>query len=185
MAQDNTQTSAVEAHGTAATDEGLLASLGINAQLFVFQLINFAVVAVIIWFLILKPLTRKMEERKKMIDESIDNAKAVETNLKMSEKKYQERIDQAKVEANKLIEEAHGEALVLGEEMKKRSQKDIELLVDQAKRNIVIEREEAMEGVRKEIGGLVAAAVEKVVGEKINEKTDKKIIEDALKELRG
>lgn len=167
----------------APASESVIASLGINGQLFLFQLLNFAIIAVIIWFLILKPLTKKMEERKKMIDESIDNAKALETNLKVSEQKYQERIDEGKVEANKVIEAAHEEAKGLAETMKKRAEKDIELLVDQAKRNIAIEREEAMDGVRKEIGALVAAAVEKVVGQKVNDKTDKKIIEDALKNL--
>ena len=46
-----------------AGDGGVAASLGINGTLFVFQLINFAIVASIIWFLILKPLTKKMTER--------------------------------------------------------------------------------------------------------------------------
>ncbi|MCX6778657.1 MAG: ATP synthase F0 subunit B, partial [Candidatus Magasanikbacteria bacterium] len=54
---------------------GVLGSLGINGQLFVFQLINFILVAAILWFLILKPLTKKMAERKKIIDESLDNVK--------------------------------------------------------------------------------------------------------------
>ena len=110
---------AVDSHCNQA-DEGLLSSLGINGQLFIFQFINFTIVAVIVWFLILKPLTKKMAERKKMIDESIDNAKALETNLKQSEQKYQEKIDLAKVEANKIIEKAHGDAKMLGEEMKKK-----------------------------------------------------------------
>jgi F-type H+-transporting ATPase subunit b len=179
----NTTNEAYEGVEDAPVEESVIASLGINGQLFLFQLLNFAIISVIVWFLILKPLTKKMEERKKMIDESIDNAKALETNLKISEQKYQERIDKGKVEANKIIEAAHGEAKELGQAMKIRTEKDIELLVDQAKRNIEIEKEEVMEGVRKEIGGLVAAAVEKVVGEKMNEKTDKKIIEDALKDL--
>lgn len=164
-------------------EEGVLASLGINGQLFLFQFINFTIVAIIVWFLILKPLTQKMEERKKIIDESIDNAKALETNLKMSEQKYQERIDEGKVKANKIIEATHKEATEMADAMKSRAEKDIELLVDQAKRNIAIEREEAMDGVRKEIGALVASAVEKVIGKKMDEKMDKKIIEDALKDL--
>ncbi|MEK9158891.1 MAG: ATP synthase F0 subunit B, partial [Patescibacteria group bacterium] len=63
---------AAEAAGQVS--EGLLASLGINLPLFIFQLINFAIVAVILWFLILKPLTKKLAERQKMIDDSISNA---------------------------------------------------------------------------------------------------------------
>ena len=181
----NTTNEMHEVVGETPADGNVLTSLGINGQLFLFQLLNFAIIAVVVWFLILKPLTKKMEERKKMIDESIDNAKALETNLKVSEQKYQEKIDEGKVEANKIIEAAHEEALVLADTMKKRAEKDIELLVDQAKRNISIEREEALDGVRKEIGALVAAAVEKVVGQKMNDKTDKHIIDEAIKDLKG
>ena len=68
-------------------DAGVLASLGINGQLFVFQLINFAIVVLVLWFLILKPLSKKLEERKKLIDDSLDKAKEIETNLGMSEQK--------------------------------------------------------------------------------------------------
>ena len=84
---------------SAAKDEGVIASLGLNGQLFVSQLINFALVFCVLWFLILKPLTKKMEERRLMINDSLDKAKEIETNLMMSQQKYQEKLDEAKVEA--------------------------------------------------------------------------------------
>src|SRR3989344_1738676 len=133
---------ASEETASSAAEGGVLADLGINGTLFVFQLINFALVSVILWFLILKPLTKKMSERQKMIDDSIDNAKKIETNLGMSERKYQERIDQAKVDANKVIEKSQQEALALGETMKDKAKNDIEQLVEQARRNIKVERDE-------------------------------------------
>ena len=43
----------VDTHGASTGDESVAASLGLNGQLFAFQLLNFAIVAVIIWFLIL------------------------------------------------------------------------------------------------------------------------------------
>src|SRR3989338_2214589 len=111
----------VEKTAEAAANEGVLASLGINGALFIFQLINFAIVAAVLWFLILKPLTKKMSERQKMIDDSIDNAKKIETNLGMSERKYQEKIDLAKVEANKIMEKSQQEAAQVAESMKEKS----------------------------------------------------------------
>jgi F-type H+-transporting ATPase subunit b len=174
----------VDSHSTTAGDESLSTSLGLNGQLFAFQLLNFAVVAVIVWFLILKPLTKTLDSRKKIIDESIDNAKEVETNLKMSEQKFQEKIDEAKVDANKIIEKSHGEAKEVGEQMKEKAKKDIELLIDQAKRNIKIEQEDAMDAVRKEAGKLIIAATEKLLRAKLDDTGDKKIIEDAIKDLK-
>ena len=107
----------VDSHGAVVGEETLAASLGLNGQLFAFQLLNFAIVSAIIWFLILKPLTKTLEERKKVIDESLDKAKQVETNLQMSEVKFQEKLDEAKVKANKVIEKSHSEAEILSETM--------------------------------------------------------------------
>ena len=56
-------------------NESVLASLGLDTNLFVSQLINFVLVFLIVWFLLLKPLAKKLEERREMIDESIDKAK--------------------------------------------------------------------------------------------------------------
>lgn len=162
-------------------DGGVLASLGINAPLFIFQLINFAIVAVIIWFLILKPLTKKMAERQKMIDESITGAKRIQENLLKSEREYQARIDTAKVESNKIIEKTKAEADTLSESLKVKAKKEIELLVDQARRNINIEKEKMTADLKKEAADLVVMALEKILDEKITAEKDKKIISETLK----
>ncbi|PIZ96263.1 MAG: ATP synthase F0 subunit B [Candidatus Magasanikbacteria bacterium CG_4_10_14_0_2_um_filter_33_14] len=170
-------------HGATA-DAGLAASLGINAQLFVFQLINFTVVAVILWFLVLKPLTKTLAERKKMIDESIDNAKEIETNLALSEKEYQDKLKEAKGEANKVIEHAHTEAKQLGEDMKVKAKTEVEGIVAQAKKSIQSEKVQMMEEIRQESATLIVTALEKILNEKMDGNIDKKIIEDSLKNLK-
>jgi F-type H+-transporting ATPase subunit b len=179
-------TQATEEHTTApAGEESVAASLGLNGQLFLFQLINFAIVAVIIWFLILKPLTKTLNERKKIIDESLDKAKEVDANLQMAQVKFQEKLDEAKVEANKIIERAHGEAEQLGVSMKEKAKKEIELLIDQAKRNIQIEKDEVLDGIKRETVNLVVAAVEKILNEKLDNDKDKKLIEESIKGLQS
>lgn len=173
----------VDTHGVSAGDESVAASLGLNGQLFAFQLLNFAIVAAIVWFLILKPLTKTLEERKKIIDESLDKAKEVDSNLQMAELKFQERIDDAKSEASKVIAKAQEEGVELTEKMKGKAQKEIELVVDQAKRNIKIEKEEMMAGLREETANLVVAAVEKILEEKLDEKKDANLIKGTISKL--
>lgn len=180
----NTETGAVE-HTTEASTEnaGILASFGINLQMFVFQLINFALVAAVLWFLILKPVTKKMAERQKMIDDSLDNAKKVQDNLTKSEKEYQIRIDEAKVESNKIIEKTQVEAVKLSEEIKVKAKHEIDGLVLQAREKIKEEKNEVMSGIKKETGNLIVAAMEKILKEKLDSKKDKQLIEESLKDL--
>lgn len=167
-----------------AVETGVLSSLGINSSVFVFQLINFTLVGLILWFLILKPLTKKMTERQKMIDDSIDNAKKIETNLGMSERKYQEKIDQAKVDANKMIEKAQQESVLVAEAAKEKTRKEIEELVEQARRNIKSERDESVAEIKLQTANLVVAATEKILGSKLDGGADKKIIEEAVNKMK-
>lgn len=192
-ANELVETTAVEAtdthvevtnRGASTANESLAASLGLNAQLFGFQLLNFAIVAGIVWFLILKPLTKTLEERKKIIDKSIDNVKKVETNLQMSEVKFQEKLDEAKVEANKIIEKSHGEAEKLSVDMKEKAKKEIELLIAQAKKNIQIEKDDVMSEIKKETANLIVSAVEKIINEKLDDKKDKALIEETIRSFR-
>lgn len=168
----------------AAAEEGVLASLGINGTLFVFQLINFAIVVVVLWYLILKPLTKKMSERQKMIDDSIDNAKKIESNLGMSERKYQEKIDQAKVDANKFIAKAQEESLLVAEAMKEKTKKEIEQLVEQARKNIKTERDESINELKQQAADLIISAAEKILSAKIDVEKDNKIVEEAVKSMK-
>lgn len=171
------------AAGVSTQDIGVLASLGLDAQLFAFQLINFAIVAAVVWYLILKPLTKKLEERKKIIDESLDNAKKVDANLMMAEQKFQEKIDEAKAAANKIIEKAGVEAEQLSADMKVKAKTEIEKLVGEVRVKIKEEKEEVMRGIKTETANLVVAVVEKVLEEKLDEKKDRELIDKSLKEI--
>jgi len=166
------------------TSEGVLASLGINSTLFVFQLINFAVVALIIWFLVLKPLTKKMSERQDKIEKSLIQAQEVKSNLRKSEQKYQEKIDQAKADAAGILEKAGIESKELGEKMKNKSKEEIELLVQQVKKNIQIEKQEMITEIKIKAGELVVAAMEKILEEKIDDKKDKEMILRSVKNIK-
>ena len=170
-------------HEGTSTDAGVLASLGINGQLFGFQLLNFAIVAGILWFLILKPLTQKMAERAELIDASIANAKKMEEKLAHAERAYQERVDDAKAEAGRIVEKAAVDSKVLADSMKADAKTEIEGLVDQAKKNIRSEKAEAIENIKAEAAEMIGAALEKILGDKMDATKDKKLIEDAVKKM--
>ncbi len=170
--------SEVESHETQATSQeaGLLGSLGIKGSLFVSQLITFLLVLAIVWFLILKPVTKKMTERQRIIDDSLDQAQKIQEKMTKSEREYQERIDQAKVESNKILEKATSEATDIGNTIKEKAKRDIELLIDQAKRNLQIEKEDMLAAVKKESANLIVSALEKILGEAMTAEADKKNI---------
>lgn len=171
-------------HVSAPQEESIAASLGINGQLFVFQLVNFTIVLGIVWFLILKPLTKKMDERKKLIDESLDKAKEIETNHIMSQQKYQEKIDEAKIEANKVIEQASLSAEKVGESLRVKSKQEIEMLIEQAKKSIEQERVQMREEIRQETADMIISALRRVVGEKMSKELDEDYIQSIVQQQK-
>ena len=124
-----------------------------------------------------------MTERQKLIDESLTNAQKIQEKMTKSEREYQDRIDQAKVEGNKILERATSEAEIVGNTMKLKAKKDIEILIDQAKRNLSIEKDEMMAAVKKDSAELIVMALEKVLSEKLNSVDDKKSIESMAKQI--
>jgi F-type H+-transporting ATPase subunit b len=138
----------------------------------------------VIWFLVLKPLTKKMAERQDKITESLIKAEEIDSNLRRSEVKYQEKIDEAKSEAAKIMEKSHTEAKLIGEKIKEKSKQEIEILVDQAKKNIQIEKDETILEIKKQAGELVSMALEKILEEKIDDKKDKELILRSVKNIK-
>ncbi|MFH2018392.1 MAG: F0F1 ATP synthase subunit B, partial [bacterium] len=167
-----------------SVDEGLLASLGLNGQLFISQWINFAIVVAILWFLILKPLVKKLNERQKMIDDSISNAEKIQKNLDRSEKDYLAKMDVAKAEACRILTQANSEAEVVAEQVKEKAKNEIEAVVLQAKKNIGLEKDEMVSKLKQQTADMIVLALEKILSEKIDGKKDKELIEKAIKDMK-
>lgn len=165
-------------------DESVAASLGLNGQLFIFQLINFAIVALIVWWLILRPLVKKMEERRKLVDESLDKAKEIEAAFAKSQESYQMTVDKAASEANKIVAKARVEAAEQAEKMKIETKTEIQALIATAKKNISRERETMQAEFKTEIVEVVVSAVEKMLEKKLDDKSDRALIEQTLKEIK-
>lgn len=184
QAESIDETAQVEVAETNPEEQGIFASLGLNPQLFGFQLLNFAIVLGIVWFLILKPLTKKLDERRQIIDQSLDKAKKVESNLIMSEQKFQEKIQEAKNESNALIQRAHDEAEKMSLTMKEKTKTELAEVIAKAKKTIAAEKEEMKAEIKKETAELIVLAVEKILGQKLDNKLDEKFIQDILKSVK-
>lgn len=184
------QAFAAEEHGEVVAMEtqtteggGVLANLGIDGSMFAAQMINFLFVVAVIWFLILKPITKKMTERQRIIDEGLNNAEKIKNQLVQSEADYNTRLEEAKEAGRKVMEKATQDAQMEAETLKNKSKEEIQTLVEQAKTRIQAEKEEMVQALKSETANMVVAALEKILNQKIDTTTDKKIIEDMLKKM--
>jgi len=165
-------------------EQGLLGSMGIDWKMFVIQIINLAIVFCILWFLILKPLTKKMSERQKGIDESLDNSKKIQEMLKKSDQDYQNLINTAKAEANQILERAKTDAVLTAESIKNNTKKDIDTMSASAKKNIDDEKKKMVADFKNEAAEIVVLALKKIVTNKFDVIDDKEEINETLKMIK-
>ncbi len=176
------QTAYATSHETAevVVEQGLLGSMGIDLKMFILQLVNLAIVFIILWFLILKPLTKKMAERQKTIDESLENSKKIEQMLQKSEDDYKDQMHTAKTEANQILEKAKLDAELTAESIKKNTKNDIDQMALTAKKNIDDEKQKMVANFKNEAADIVVLALKKIVSNNFDTSKDKKEIDDAL-----
>lgn len=161
----------------------ILAKVGFDWRMAVMNLINFLVIFYILKKFLFVPISKKMTEREGVIREGIENATKAKSELQMAEQRARELIDAAKQESNSIIQASHEEAKMLAESMQQKARHEIEVIVAQAKKNIDIEKQEMRDELRKETVELVILAVEKILGERLDQKGDEKFIQNILKDI--
>ncbi|MBT3419156.1 MAG: F0F1 ATP synthase subunit B [Candidatus Magasanikbacteria bacterium] len=161
-----------------------LGKIGFEWQMALFNLINFLILFWILKRYAFGPVMKVLKQRHKEVSDSVENIQKAKTELQMSQQKSQQLIDEAKVEANGVVEAAHEHAKKLSGTMKEKAKEEIELLISQAKKNIDIDKEEMREDLRKETAQLVVAAVEKVIGEKFDKKKDEAFISKMVSSIK-
>lgn len=160
----------------------LLSKLGIDWRLLIAQLINFLILVLILYKFLYKPVLGALETRKEKIDKGLRDAEILGSELEKGRERQAEEFQKAKREAREIIEGAQKTAEAAGAETRAKTKAEVEKLLTAAKNQITEEKEKMMDEIKKEAAALVVAAAEKVVGKILDEKTQKNLIEDSIKE---
>ncbi len=161
--------------------DSLISTFHIDLNLFIAQLVNFAIVFSVLYFFAFKPLVKVMGERTEKIDKSLKDADEIEKRLSLTEKEQSEIISAAKKQANLIIEEADKRGEVRREEMLVRAKEEIGDLMNAQRATIDRDKAETLKQIKAEVAELVVMTVEKVLNEKMDSEKDKQIIKDLVK----
>lgn len=163
-----------------SADAGVVGTLGLNAKLFIAQLINFSVVLFILWKWVFKPVGGALEKRRKKIDDSLKKAEDLEVRMQNFEKERQEEIAKARRQAEEIVQNALKAADEAKVETVEAARKEAEKVLADAKQAIMAEREEVFREVRREVAEITVMAAEKILKAKIDPQKDKQLIEESL-----
>ncbi len=161
--------------------DSLIETFHIDWHLLLAQIFNFAVVFAVLYWFAFKPLAKVMAERTSKIEKGLEDAKKVEEKLSQTKAEFNQAMSEAKKQANILLEKAAIEADARKQEMIIKAKEEIGQIINQEKQKMQTEKAATLKEIKKEVADLVIATVEKVLGEKIDEKKDREMIKKMMK----
>ena len=159
-------------------------SFGIEWKILIWQIINFGLLFAALSYFFYKPVKKLMKEREGKIAESLKNAENLEKKSKELEVEFKSKMTEQRLE----IEEMHKKAKAAGDELRKelrvKAESEAERIIGEAKKTATQEKAEILKSLKDEVKGLAVALASKVLERNIDEKTERKFMEEALEEFK-
>ncbi len=155
-------------------------NLGINWKMFLAQVINFGIVFLVLKKFAFGPIQRVLEERKQKAAKGIEDAQKAETALMMAETQQKEKIEKARIEANKIIAEAQKTREGILQKTKEESQKEAKKIVEQAKAAAQEEQQKMLAKAQGEMVELTFLATEKLLGKETDKEDNRRFVQNLI-----
>ncbi|MFA9402926.1 MAG: F0F1 ATP synthase subunit B [Anaerolineales bacterium] len=152
--------------------------LGINLGYLLVQVFNFLIIFVILAAWMYKPLLNMMKERREIIAKGLEDARIASEARDNAEKEAEEILAKAQQEAGKIVREATERGEQVRVEIKEAAETEIVALREDAAADAQQEKEKVLGDLRGQVAALSIAAAQKVIGESLDEKRQRALIDD-------
>ena len=146
--------------------------------------ITFGIIFFALWKVLIPRLSKTLEERTDKIEGGLQRAEEAQAEANATLTKYREQLAEARHEAARLREEAREQGAQIIAEMREQAQAEGRRLVEAAHAQIEADRQQALQSLRTEVGGLAVDLASRVVGESLtDEARQRRTVERFLDEL--
>ncbi len=164
-----------------ASSGGFLIEPGIG--LMVWTLLVFGATMFLLSKLAFPRISEALGRRQKAIEESIDTAERTRTEADEILAEYRERLKEARVQSDEIVQRARQAAETHEGEAKERGQELLAEAAKRAERDIEAASKRALDDLRKEVADLTIMATEKVTRKTLDDADQRRLVEEALGEL--
>ncbi len=152
--------------------------LGINLGYLLVQVFNFLIIFVILVAWMYKPLLNMMQTRRETIARGLEDARIASEARENAEREAEEILAKAQQEAGKIVREATERGEQVRVEIKEAAESEIVKLREDAAADAQQEKEKVLGDLRGQVAALAIAAAQKVIGESLDEKRQRALIDD-------
>jgi F-type H+-transporting ATPase subunit b len=159
-----------------------ITDLGVNVPVLIAQLINFTALLILLKLFVYKPVLKMLDERRARIQEGLSAAERGQEQAQQAEQEAQAQIANARREGQEIVQQAQQVAQRLQEEGRAQAQQQGDAMLERARNEIAMERDNAIAELRREFADLTIAAAEKIIGQSLDRQAHQRLIEQALAE---
>ena len=159
-----------------------ITDLGINLPVLLFQIVNFTFLLLVLRLLVYKPVLKMLDERRARIQEGLSAADRGREQAIEAERQAAEALAAARREGQDIVANAQQIAQRLQEEGRAQALAQQETMLERARSEIQLERDAAIDHLRREFADLTISAAEKVIGQSLDRSAHQRLIEQALSE---
>lgn len=161
--------------------EALIGTFHIDWKLMVAQIINFGIVFAVLFWFVIRPLSKTLKDRKMIIEKGLTDAEKNAVLLKEAETAHDEEVSKGRAEAHALILEMKKTAEEKRAELINQAEAEVKKMVEDGRRSIQQEKDKMMEHLEKDIATLVVSATEKIISDHV---IKKEVIQQTIDNLK-
>lgn len=154
----------------------ILTKLGINWQLLLAQLINFAILLAVLTRFVYRPFLNLLDSRTERIKKSMEDVKAIENqrrDMEQSKAEYMRKLD---AEGAVFLERAKKEADMTKKEMMAGAQREVEEILKKGKAQLEDDKRKMTATMQNAVVTLSFKLAEKIIEREFSEADQKKIL---------
>lgn len=154
--------------------------ISVNVWHIVVSLLNLVLLFLIVKKFLFKPIKKILVQRKQAVDEQYKKAQEALDCANESKNLWEEKINDAKEEADVIVKEATSLAFSKGEQIVFDASKKADAIISRAKEEASLEMKKARSKIKEEIVDVSTALAEKMLEREINKKDHDKIFESVI-----
>lgn len=172
-----------------AQSEGQVAQIartfGVDWPHLISQLISFCIVCALLYWFAYQPVLAMLRERRRKIEEGLENAARIKAELTEIEARRQAILDQANSQATRLIEEARAAAARVREDETRKALATAEQILVKAREAARRDHEQMLSELKGEIGRLVVQTTAAVTGKILTPEDQQRLAQETASQLAG
>lgn len=157
--------------------------LGINLGYLISQIINFVLLLVLLRVFLYKPIVNMLDKRREKIRTDLEEADTARSQAEATKQEYERQLEEAREERRSILAQARDQADKMREEILRKARTEAQELVAKTEGEMEALRRQALAGAQDEIVELALAAAGKVVGETLDQKAHRRLIQEFIAEV--